>query len=65
MALEKVSTNDIRDIDRKGEASYPVTTKLLLVCEELNVVVGSNGVILLLGSNVDCSDRSGKTIKGK
>ena len=48
-----------------GEASCLGTTKLLLVCGELNVVVGSGGVLLLLGSNVDCSGRSGKTIKGK
>ena len=41
------------------------TSKLLLVSGVLDVVVGSTGVLLLLGSNIDCSDRSGKTIKGK
>ena len=48
-----------------GEASCLGTTKLLLVNGELDVVVRSAGVLLLLNSNVDCSGRSGKTIKGK
>ena len=38
-------------------------SKLLLVSGVLDVVVFSAGVLLLLGSNVDCSGRSGKTIK--
>ena len=38
------------------------TTELLLVSEELDVV-GSTGVLLLLGSIADCSGRSGKTVK--
>ena len=37
--------------------------KLLLVSRVLDVVVGSAGVLLLLGSIVDCSGRSGKAIK--
>ena len=41
------------------------TPKLLLVSRVLNVVVSSAGVLLLLGSIVDCSGRSGNTIKGK
>ena len=48
-----------------GEASCVGTAKLLLVNGEIDVVVGSSGDLLLLGSNVDCSGRSGKTIKGK
>src|SRR3954466_14673809 len=32
---------------------------------DLHVEVVGNGDLLLLGSNVDCSGRSGKTIKGK
>src|SRR4051812_34669018 len=39
-------------------------SKLLLVSRVLDVVVGSAGVLLLLGSIVDCSGRSGKTVKG-
>ena len=46
-----------------GEASCVGTAKLLLVNGELDVVVGSYWNLLLLGSNVDCSGRSGKTIK--
>ena len=38
------------------------TTKLLLVNGELDVVEGT-GDLLLLDSNVDCSGRSGKTVK--
>ena len=37
--------------------------KLLLVSRVLDVVVGSTGVLLLLGSIIDCSGRSGKAIK--
>ena len=37
--------------------------KLLLVSRVLDVVVSSAGVLLLLRSIVDCSGRSGKTIK--
>jgi len=48
-----------------GEASCPRTAKLLLVSGELNVVVGSSWDLLLLGSNVGCSGRSGKAKKGK
>ena len=62
MALEKASTN-IRDTDRNRRGLLPGNTKLLLVKGELNVVVRSSGVLRLLGSNVDCSGRSGKTIK--
>ena len=60
--------------DRKGEASCLGTSKLLLVNGELDVVedigdlhVAGVGIgdLLLLGSNVDCSGRSGKTIKGE
>src|SRR3954467_8997257 len=47
-----------------GEASCLGTAKLLLVNGKLDIVVGSCWNLLLLGSNVDCSDRSGKTIKG-
>ena len=48
-----------------GEASCLGTAKLLLVNGELDVVVRSSGNLLLLGSNVDCTGRSGKTIMGK
>ena len=48
-----------------GEASCLGTAKLLLVNGELDVVVGSYWNLLLLGSNVDCSGRSGKTVKGE
>src|SRR3954467_977905 len=41
----------------------PGNSKLLLVKGELDVVVRSSGVLRLLGSNVDCSGRSGKTVK--
>ena len=39
------------------------TSKLLLVSVVLNVAVGSTGGLLLLGSNIDYSGRSGKAIK--
>src|ERR1041385_7117303 len=70
--LKKASTNI--NNDRKGEASCLGTSKLLLVKGELDVVEGIGdlhvamadiGDLLLLGSNVDCSGRSGKTIKGE
>ena len=48
-----------------GEASCLGTAKLLLVNGELDVVVASYWNLLLLGSNVDCSGRSRKTIKGE
>ena len=60
--------------DRKGEASRLGTSKLLLVEGELHVIEGTGnlhvvvvgiGDLLLLGSNVDYSGRSGKTINGK
>ena len=59
--------------DRKGEASCLGTSELLLVNEELDVVEGIGdlhvavvgiGDLLLLGSNLDCSGRSGKTKGG-
>ena len=50
-------------LGRKGEASCLGTSKLLLVEGELDVV-DDTGDLLLLDSNVDCSDRSGKTING-
>ena len=37
--------------------------KLLLVSRVLDVVVSSTGVLLLLGSIIDCNGRSGKAIK--
>src|SRR3954465_3026063 len=49
--------------DRKGEASCLGTTKVLLVNGELDVEERSSGDLLLLDSNVDCSGRSGKTVK--
>ena len=58
--LKKASTKT--NNDQKGEASYLGTSKLLLVEGELHVVDGI-GDLLLLGSNVDCSGRSGKTVK--
>src|SRR3954465_1384342 len=61
-ALEKASTN-IRDMDRNRRGVLPGNTKLLLVSGVLDVVVGSAGVLLLLGSNVDYSGRSGKIVK--
>src|SRR3954471_22259196 len=61
--LQKASTNIIRGTDRKGEASCLGNSKLLLVSGVLDVVVGSAGVLLLLGSIVNCSGRSGKTVK--
>ena len=48
-----------------GEAYCLGIAKLLLVNGELDVVVRSCKNLLLLGSSVDCSGRSGKTIKGK
>ena len=39
--------------------------KLLLVSRVLDVVVSSAGVLLLLGSIIACSGRSGKAIKEK
>ena len=48
--------------DRKGEASCLGTAKVLLVNGELDVVEGI-GDLLLVDSNVDCSGRSGKTVK--
>src|SRR3954470_24969726 len=62
LALEKASTNKIRGTDRKGEASCLGTTKLLLATGKLEVVEDT-GDLLLLDSNVDCSGRSGKTVK--
>ena len=47
-------------MDRKGEASCLGTSELLLVNGVLDVEEGASGVLLLLGSNVDCSGRSGK-----
>src|SRR3954471_17596501 len=61
-ALEKASTNNIRGTDRKGEASCLGTTKLHLATGKLDVVEGT-GDLLLLDSNVNCSGRSGKTVK--
>src|ERR1041385_5370417 len=70
--LKKASTKST--LDRKGKASYLGTSKLLLVKGELDVVEGIGdlhvavvgiGDLLLLVSNVDCSGRSGKTIKGE
>src|SRR4051812_24717072 len=61
-ALEKASTN-IRDTNRNRRGLLPGNSKLLLVSGVLDVVVGSAGVLLLLGSIVDCSGRSGKTVK--
>src|SRR3954471_4459797 len=61
-ALEKASTNNIRGTDRKCEASCLGTTKLLLATGKLDVVEDT-GDLLLLDSNVDCSGRSGKTVK--
>src|SRR3954469_19303154 len=48
-------------IERRG--LLPGNSKLLLVSGVLDVLVGSSGELLLLGSNVDCSGRSGKTVK--
>src|SRR3954470_5283590 len=48
--------------DRKGEASCLGTAKVLLVKGEPNVEEDT-GDLLLLDSNVDCSGRSGKTVK--
>ena len=50
---------------KTGEAYCLGTAKLLLVNGEHDVVVRSSGILLLLGPNVDCSGRSGKTIKGE
>src|SRR3954462_6594572 len=61
--LKKASTNN--NNDRKGEASCLGTSKLLLVDGELDVIVGASGGLLLLGSNVYCSGRSGKTKREK
>src|SRR3954469_2183106 len=61
-ALEKASTN-IRDTDRNRRGLLPGNSKLLLVSGVLDVVVGYARVVLLLGSIVDCSGRSGKTVK--
>ena len=47
-------------IERERPPSWE-PPKLLLVNRVVDVVVGSAGVLLLLGSNVDCSGRSGKT----
>ena len=49
--------------DRKGKASCLGTSSLLLVKGELDIVKGAVSVLLLLGSIVDCSGRSGKAIK--
>src|SRR3954470_5050006 len=56
------TTSEIQIEKAKPPAWEP--PKLLLVCGELNVVVVGSGVLLLLGSNVDCSGRSGKTKRG-
>src|SRR4051812_25386291 len=70
ICLKKASTKST--LDRKGEASCLGTSKLLLVKGELDVVEGIGdlhiavvdiGDLLLLDSKVDCSGRSGKTIK--
>ena len=70
--IKKASENN--NNDRKGEASCLGTSKLLPVEWELGVVedigdlhVAMVGIgdLLLLGSNVGCSGRSGKTIKGE
>jgi hypothetical protein len=45
----------------KRQGLLPGNSKLLLVSGVLDVVVVASGVLLLLGSNVDCSGRSGKT----
>ena len=49
-------------MDRTGEASFLGTTKLPLATGKLDVVEGT-GDLLLQDSNVNCSGRSGKTIK--
>ena len=46
-----------------GEASCLGTTKLLLVIGKLDIVEGT-GDLRLLDSNIDCSGRLGKKIKG-
>ena len=62
-ALEKASTitSEIQIEKARPPAWEP--PKLLLVSRVLDVVVSSAGVLLLLGSIVDCSGRSGKTVK--
>ena len=47
VCLKKASTNTT---DRKGEASCLGTSELLLVVGYLHVVIGTSGVLLLLGS---------------
>ena len=46
-------------IERRG--LLPGNSKLLLVSGVLDVIVGATWVLLLLGSNVGYSGRSGKT----
>ena len=48
--LKKASTN-IKN-NQKGKASCLGTSKLLLVVRDLHAVVGTSGVLLLLGANV-------------
>src|SRR3954469_8670009 len=69
--LKKASTNTTRS---KRRGLLPGTSKLTLVEGELHVVEGIGdlhvavlgiGDLLVLGSNVDCSSRSSKTIKGE
>ena len=60
---KKASTNIDNSIE-KVRASCLGTCELLLVVGDLHVVVGA-GDLLLLGSNVGCSGRSGKTKGGR
>ena len=63
ICLKKVRTKI--NNDRKGEASCLGTSELLLVLVigDLHVAVVDIRDLLLLGSNVECSVRSGKTVK--
>ena len=60
ICLKKASTKSTTI--EKAQASCLGTSELLLAIGDLDVVEGT-GDLLLLGSNVDCSGRSGKTIK--
>ena len=54
-------TSEIQIEKARPPAWEPPKLLLVLVSGGLDVVVSASGVLLLLGSNVDCSGRSGKT----
>ena len=64
MICHKMAGTKEHQIEKARPPAWePPSLLLVLVSGGLNVVVAASGVLWLLGSNVDCSGRSGKTVK--